>query len=107
MSKLLQVTDNSFEKDVLKSSKPILVDFWAERCNPCKMIAPVLEELSASYDGKLTIAKLNVDENHDTTVRYGILSIPTLLLFKEGEVVATKIGAASKSQLMAFIDSHL
>jgi thioredoxin 1 len=107
MSKLLQVTDNSFEKDVLKSSKPILVDFWAERCNPCKMIAPVLEELSVSYDGKLTIAKLNVDENHDTTVRFGILSIPTLLLFKEGEVVATKIGAASKSQLMAFIDSHL
>ena len=107
MSKLLQVTDNSFEKDVLKSSKPILVDFWAERCNPCKMIAPVLEELSVSYDGKLTIAKLNVDENHDTTVRFGILSIPTLLLFKEGEVVATKIGAASKSQLMAFIDSHI
>lgn len=107
MSKLLQVTDNSFEQEVLKSSKPVLVDFWAERCNPCKMIAPVLEELSGSYEGKLTIAKLNVDENHDITVRYGILSIPTLLLFKEGEVIATKIGAASKSQLMAFIDSHL
>ncbi len=107
MSKLLQVTDNSFEKDVLKSSKPVLVDFWAERCNPCKMIAPVLEELSGDYGDKLSIVKLNVDENHDTTVRFGILSIPTLLLFKEGEVVATKIGAASKSQLMAFIDSHL
>jgi thioredoxin 1 len=107
MSKILSVTDASFETEVLKSDKPVLVDFWAEWCGPCKMIAPVLDEISEPYSAKLKIAKVNVDENHATTVKYGIRTIPSLLLIKEGQVVATKIGALSKSQLTAFIDSHL
>ncbi len=107
MSTLLAVSDASFETDVLKADKPVLVDFWAEWCGPCKMIGPVLEEIAGSYTDKLKIAKLNVDENHDVAAKYGIRSIPSLLLFKDGQVVATKVGALSKSQLTAFLDSHL
>ncbi|MCZ8014755.1 MAG: thioredoxin TrxA [Limnobacter sp.] len=101
------VSDASFDSDVLKTSGPVLVDYWAEWCGPCKMIAPILDDLSAEYKGKLQIAKMNVDENSETPAKYGIRGIPTLMLFKDGAVVATKVGALSKSQLAAFIDSHL
>ena len=104
---ILAVTDQTFESDVLKASQPVLVDFWAEWCGPCKMIAPILEEVAKDYVGKLTVAKVNVDENTNTPGRYGIRGIPTLLIFKDGNVVATKVGALSKSQLAAFIDSHI
>jgi thioredoxin 1 len=107
MANLLSVSDASFESEVLKADQPVLVDFWAEWCGPCKMVAPVLEEVSAAYGGKLKIVKLNVDENHQTSAKFGIRSIPSLLLFKDGQVAATKVGALSKSQLTAFIDSHL
>jgi len=105
--KIVHVTDNAFENEVLGSDKPVLVDYWAEWCGPCKMIAPILEEIAEEYAGKLTIAKLNIDENPHTPPRYGIRGIPTLMLFKEGNVEATKVGALSKSQLSAFLDSHL
>jgi len=105
--RIIHVTDDSFEQEVLKSSSPVLVDYWADWCGPCKMIAPVLDEIAAEYDGKLTVAKLNIDENPGTPPRYGIRGIPTLMLFKDGEVEATKVGAVSKSQLTAFIDSNL
>ena len=105
--KILHVSDASFEADVLKVSGPVLVDYWAEWCGPCKMIAPILDEVAESYDGRLTVAKLNIDENADTPPKFGIRGIPTLMLFKDGQVVATKVGALSKSQLSAFIDSHI
>lgn len=105
--KIVAVSDDNFEEEVLKSSAPVLVDYWAEWCGPCKMIAPVLDEIADEYDGKLKIAKLNIDDNPNTPPRYGIRGIPTLMLFKDGEVEATKVGAVSKSQLTAFIDSNL
>jgi thioredoxin 1 len=106
-SGISHVTDASFEQEVLKSSSPVLVDFWAEWCGPCKMIGPVLEEISGEYTGKLKVAKLNIDENPQTPPKYGIRGIPTLMLFKNGQVEATKVGAVSKSQLAAFIDGNL
>jgi thioredoxin 1 len=104
---ILHVSDADFEKEVLQSDKPVLVDYWAEWCGPCKMIAPILDELSAEYGDKVKIAKLNIDENPETPPKYGIRGIPTLMLFKNGNVEATKVGALSKSQLTAFIDSNL
>ena len=101
------VTDDSFGDDVLQSDKPVLVDYWAEWCGPCKMIAPILDEVSRDYDGRVQVAKLNVDDNQEVAAKYGIRGIPTLMLFKNGEVVATKVGALSKSQLTQFLDSHL
>ena len=101
------VTDASFEDDVINSTTPVLVDYWAEWCGPCKMIAPVLEEISGEYGEKLSIVKLNIDENPQTPPKYGIRGIPTLMIFKNGQVEATKVGAVSKSQLAAFIDSNL
>ena len=101
------ISDSSFEADVLKSGQPVLVDYWAEWCGPCKMIAPILDEVSNTYKGKLQIAKMNVDENRDIPARFGIRGIPTLMLFKDGQLAATKVGALSKAQLTAFIDSHL
>ncbi|MBK7003519.1 MAG: thioredoxin TrxA [Rhodoferax sp.] len=101
------VTDATFQTDVLQSAQPVLVDYWAEWCGPCKMIAPILDEVSASYDGKLQIAKMDVDENREIPARYGIRGIPTLMLFKNGQLAATKVGALSKSQLIAFIDQQL
>jgi thioredoxin 1 len=101
------VSDSSFESDVIQSDTPVLVDFWAEWCGPCKGIAPILDEASKTYDGRLQIAKLNVDENRDVPAKFGIRGIPTLMLFKNGAVVGTKVGALSKSQLTAFIDSNI
>ena len=101
------VSDASFEADVLKSDKPVLVDFWAEWCGPCKMIAPILDEVSKDYGDKVQIAKINVDENQGVPAKFGIRGIPTLFLFKNGAVAAQKVGALSKSQLTAFLDSHL
>jgi len=100
-------TDATFEADVLKSSQPVLVEYWAEWCGPCKMIAPILDEVATSYQGKLQIAKMNVDENRDIPAKFGIRGIPTLMIFKNGELAATKVGAMSKSQLTAFIDQQL
>jgi len=101
------VTDATFEAEVLKAAGPVLVDYWAEWCGPCKMIAPVLDDIATEYDGKLTIAKLNIDENQETPAKHGVRGIPTLMLFKDGEVAATKVGALSKSQLAAFIDVNI
>ena len=100
-------SDTSFDQNVLKSDAPVLVDYWAEWCGPCKMIAPLLDEVSKDYDGRLHVAKVNVDENQSIAAKYGIRGIPTLMLFKNGAVVATKVGALSKSQLTLFLDSHL
>jgi thioredoxin 1 len=104
---IVHVTDESFEQDVLRSGQPVLVDYWAEWCGPCKMIAPIVEEIAHDYSGKLKVAKLNIDENPSTPPKYGIRGIPTLMLFKNGNVEATKVGAVSKSQLAAFLDSNL
>lgn len=104
---IVHVTDDSFEEEVLRASDPVLVDYWADWCGPCKMIAPVLDEIADEYAGKVKVAKLNIDENPNTPPRYGIRGIPTLMLFRGGEVEATKVGAVSKSQLTAFIDSNL
>ncbi len=101
------VTDDSFAADVLQSQHPVLVDYWAEWCGPCKMIAPILDEIAKEYAGRLKVAKLNIDDNQETPASYGVRGIPTLMLFKNGSIEATKVGALSKSQLAAFIDSHL
>ncbi|HEY8085830.1 MAG TPA: thioredoxin TrxA [Methylophilaceae bacterium] len=104
---IIHISDASFQQDVLESTVPVLVDYWAEWCGPCKMIAPILDEIVKEYDGRIRIAKLNIDENQATPPKYGIRGIPTLMLFKNGNVEATKVGALSKSQLTAFIDSNI
>ena len=101
------LSDASFEADVLKASTPVLVHYWAEWCGPCKMIAPILDEVAGTYQGKLQIAKMNVDENREIPAKFGIRGIPTLMLFKDGQLAATKVGAMSKAQLTAFIDQQL
>ena len=108
MSKnIIAVTDSTFEDQVLKSDTPVVVDYWAEWCGPCKMIAPILDEIADEYSGKITVAKLNIDENQETPQKYAVRGIPTLMIFKNGNVAATKVGAMSKSQLSAFIDSNV
>lgn len=104
---IVYVTDSSFDTEVLQSATPVLVDYWAEWCGPCKMIGPILEDVAKDYAGKLKVAKLNIDENQDTPPKYGIRGIPTLMLFKNGNVEATKVGALSKTQLTAFLDAHM
>ena len=104
---IVHTSDATFEQDILKADKPVLLDFWAEWCGPCKMIAPVLDEIAAEYKERLTIAKINIDENPQTPPKFGIRGIPTLILFKTGTVEAQKVGAVSKSQLAAFLDSNL
>lgn len=104
---ITHLSDASFEQEVLQSTIPVLVDYWAEWCGPCKMIAPILDEIVKEYDGRIKVAKLNIDENQATPPKYGIRGIPTLMLFKNGNVEATKVGALSKSQLTAFIDSNI
>ncbi|MGD2138149.1 MAG: thioredoxin TrxA [Gammaproteobacteria bacterium] len=104
---IIYVTDDTFEAEVIKSPDPVLVDYWAEWCGPCKMIAPILDEIADEYTGKVKVAKLNIDDNPQTPPKYGIRGIPTLMLFKDGNVEATKVGALSKSQLTAFIDSNI
>jgi thioredoxin 1 len=105
--KIVYVSDDSFDSEVLQADGPVLVDYWADWCGPCKMIAPILDEIAGEYDGKLKVAKLNIDENPVTPPKFGIRGIPTLMIFKGGNVEATKVGAVSKSQLTAFIDSNL
>ena len=107
MSNIVHLSDDTFQKEVIESSIPVLVDYWAEWCGPCKMIAPILDDLVSEYDGKLKIAKLNIDENPQTPAKFGIRGIPTLMIFKDGNPEATKVGALSKSQLTAFIDSTI
>ena len=104
---IVYVSDATFESEVLQSTTPVLVDYWAEWCGPCKMIAPILDDVAKEYSGKLKVAKLNIDENQDTPPKYGIRGIPTLMLFKNGNVEATKVGALSKTQLAAFIDANI
>ncbi len=100
-------SDATFDADVLKADKPVLVDYWAEWCGPCKQIAPILDEVSKAYDGRVQITKMNVDENRDVPAKFGIRGIPTLMLFKDGQLAATKVGALNKAQLTAFLDGHL
>ena len=107
MSNIIHLSDDTFQKEVIESSIPVLVDYWAEWCGPCKMIAPILDDLVSEYDGKLKIAKLNIDENPQTPSKFGIRGIPTLMIFKDGNPEATKVGALSRSQLTAFIDSTI
>lgn len=107
MAKVIAVSDHTFESEVLNSSTPVLVDFWAEWCGPCKMLAPILESVVDDYAAKVKIVKINVDENPETAPKFGIRGIPTLILFKNGQVVTTKVGALSKSQLMDFLDGQL
>ncbi len=108
MSKnIVHVTDSSFEEEVLKSDMPVIVDYWAEWCGPCKAIAPVLEEIAGEYQGKLIVAKMDVDDNQQTPQKYVVRGIPTLMIFKDGDVIGTKVGQLSKSQLTAFIDSTI
>jgi thioredoxin 1 len=107
MSEIQHVSDDSFEEEVLSSKTPVLVDYWAEWCGPCKVIAPVLEEIAKEYDGKMKVCKLDIDANETTPPKYGIRGIPTLMLFKDGNVEATKVGALSKSQLTEFLDSNI
>ncbi len=104
---ILHVTDDSFEQQVLKADTPVLVDYWAEWCGPCKMIAPILDDVAKEYAGRLVVAKLNIDQNEATPPKFGIRGIPTLMLFKGGEVAATKVGALSKTQLIEFLNAHL
>jgi thioredoxin 1 len=106
-SEIVHVTDDTFDDEVLKSGTPVLVDYWAEWCGPCKMIAPILDEVVGEYEGRLKVCKLNIDENPATPPKFGIRGIPTLMLFKEGAVEATKVGALSKSQLTAFLDGNI
>jgi thioredoxin 1 len=105
--KIVHITDDTFEQEVLQSQTPVLVDYWAEWCGPCKMIAPVLDDIASEYQGKLKVAKLNIDENQATPPKYGIRGMPTLMIFKNGNLEATKVGAVSKTQLAAFIDSNI
>lgn len=105
--KITHVSNDSFEDDVLKADRPVLVDYWAEWCGPCKMIAPILDEIAEEYGDRVKVCKVNVDENGESAAKYGIRGIPTLLLFKNGDVEATKVGALSKSQLAAFLDNHI
>ena len=107
MSEIQHVSDDSFEEEVLGSKTPVLVDYWAEWCGPCKVIAPVLEEIAKEYDGKMKVCKLDIDANEATPPKYGIRGIPTLMLFKDGNVEATKVGALSKSQLTEFLESNI
>lgn len=104
---IVHVTDASFEQDVLKADGPVLLDFWATWCQPCKMIAPIIDEVANTYQGRLKVVKLDIDENEQTPAKYAVRGVPTLMLFKNGEVVATKVGALAKGQLTAFIDSNL
>ncbi len=106
-NKILALSDDNFEDEVLKSGKPVLVDYWAKWCGPCKMITPILEDIAEEYSDRLTIAKLNIDDNPNTPPKYGIRGIPTLMLFKDGQVEATKVGALSKSQLTAFLEQNI
>ena len=104
---IIHTSDEGFDTDVLQSDKPVLVDYWAEWCGPCKMIAPILEEVASEYGEKIKVCKMNIDENQETPPRYGIRGIPTLILFKNGEVEATKVGALSKTQLQSFLDDNI
>ena len=104
---IVHVTDDTFEEEVLKSELPVLVDYWAEWCGPCKMIAPILDEVSGDYTNRIKIAKLNIDENPTSAAKFGIRGIPTLMIFKDGDIAATKVGALSKSQMTAFIDGTI